>query len=46
MKLYLCATLVAHTLQVVASGVSLEKRLNNGLGITPPMGWSSWVGWP
>lgn len=28
---------------VNATAVELDKRLDNGLGLTPPMGWSSWV---
>jgi hypothetical protein len=36
-------TLVQAATVVHASEGELEKRLNNGLGLTPPMGWSSWV---
>lgn len=28
---------------VNASVIELDKRLDNGLGLTPAMGWSSWV---
>lgn len=40
------AALVQAVTIVTASEVELDKRLDNGLGLTPPMGWSSWVRLP
>jgi len=30
-------------LSTVAETRSLDKRINNGLGVTPALGWNSWV---
>ena len=35
------ATLAAG--QQLASAAALQRRWDNGLGLTPAMGWSSWV---
>jgi hypothetical protein len=40
---FVAAVLVQTATTVDASAIELDKRLNNGLGLTPPMGWSSWV---
>ena len=30
-------------LALAAPGADIDKRLDNGLGKTPPLGWNSWV---
>jgi hypothetical protein len=44
MKQFLVAAALAQAVTIAdATVVELDKRLDNGLGLTPPMGWSSWV---
>ena len=46
MKQLLVAAALAQAVTIAdATVVELDKRLDNGLGLTPPMGWSSWVSW-
>ena len=32
-------------LLIMASLIEITQSLNNGLGLTPPMGWNSWNKW-
>lgn len=44
MKLSLGVVALVQAATIVdATAAELDKRLDNGLGLTPPMGWSSWV---
>ncbi|KAI9152374.1 Alpha-galactosidase [Paramyrothecium foliicola] len=40
--LYLAAVLVEVGARLSVSATEIEKRWDNSLGLTPPMGWSSW----
>lgn len=41
--MYLSLLLALPALGLAAPGAELDKRLENGLGRTPAMGWNSWV---
>ncbi|KAL2212757.1 glycoside hydrolase [Sarocladium strictum] len=42
MKVFTYTLVAAQVYSACAGVTTLEKRLDNGLGKTPPMGWSSW----